>query len=72
MSNGLRSRSRDLALRLLLPVILIVTWYVVTNVHALFHPVILPSPPTWRRWHSGCRWDWRWVFIARSRKCSMD
>ena len=31
MSNGLRSRSRDLALRLLLPVILIVSWYVVTE-----------------------------------------
>jgi ABC-type nitrate/sulfonate/bicarbonate transport system permease component len=44
MSNGLRSLTQDFAWRLLLPVILIVSWYVVTEINPLFHPVILPSP----------------------------
>ncbi len=44
MTRAADSRARDLGWRLTLPVLLLVVWYVATDILNLTHPVILPSP----------------------------
>ncbi len=44
MTRPADSRARDLGWRLTLPVLLLVVWYVATDILNLTHPVILPSP----------------------------
>jgi ABC-type nitrate/sulfonate/bicarbonate transport system permease component len=44
MTRAGDSRARELGWRLTLPVLLLVVWYVATDILNLTHPVILPSP----------------------------
>lgn len=44
MTRPADSRARELGWRLTLPVLLLVVWYIATDVLNLTHPVILPSP----------------------------
>jgi hypothetical protein len=44
MSEAGRQRTREFAWRLVLPLALLAVWYVLTEILALFHPTLLPSP----------------------------
>ncbi len=44
MKLAANSRARELGWRLALPMLLLVVWYVATDILNLTHPVILPSP----------------------------
>jgi ABC-type nitrate/sulfonate/bicarbonate transport system permease component len=44
MKRAADPRARELGWRLLLPALLLVVWYVATDILNLTHPVILPSP----------------------------